>query len=186
MKYIAFTVLGLVLLAAICGVVLWTNMPTAKLTVQPVGPMGTNICLDGAPRRPCWPVWNFAVTNAGRSPAQWIAYFHFKSGTNEWADLSSWNFPRQTGTLAAGKSFSLQVGIPPDSGTNWALTIKYWPKTSSVENTLAGWFKPFPMLRNILPNSADHFAASAWHQGTNITTGERIAAPAFHRTANSF
>ena len=65
-------VLGLVLLAMICYVVLWANMPTAKLTVHAVRPMGTNV--SWAPSRGkelSWPVWEFAITNSGRGPADW-------------------------------------------------------------------------------------------------------------------
>src|SRR5436305_1395130 len=72
MKYIAFIVLGLVLLAAIAGIVLRANMPTAKLTVHAVRPMGTNVILFPSPDELLsWPVWEVAITNSGRAPADW-------------------------------------------------------------------------------------------------------------------
>src|SRR5437764_549065 len=70
MKYIAWTVLGLVLLTTIGYVVLRISMPTAKLTVHAVRPMGTNFTWDDSPgKEQSWPVWEVAITNKGRARA---------------------------------------------------------------------------------------------------------------------
>src|SRR5437764_1271210 len=82
-------------------------------------------------------------------------------------DLSDWDFDRHSGTLAAGKLAILRVGVPPDSLTTWALVVKCSPVMSPVER-LYRWIKPVPKLRSLLPNSGEHFAADAWHTGTNV------------------
>jgi len=79
MKYIAFIGFGVVLLLTICGVVLWANMPTARLTVKAVRPMGTNFIWARDTGRPdSCPVWEVAITNTGRAPARWSPAFRTK------------------------------------------------------------------------------------------------------------
>jgi hypothetical protein len=170
MKYIAFIGLGLVILATMLYAVLWANMPTGKLAVHPVMPMGANFTYPHAsmavePRR----AWQFAITNAGRAPATWFAYVHFKDGNHEWADPSAWNFDPKGGVLSNGQSATIKVGVPPCPGTNWAVTVKYWPVWTPLETKLNSWLKPVPQLRRLLPNDGEHFAASGWYSGTNIT-----------------
>jgi hypothetical protein len=170
MKYLAITVLGLVLLAAICGIVLRANMPTAKLTVHAVRPVGRNVNWVTSPESvEHWPVWDFAVTNTGQAPAEWIAYLHFKGGDKEWLDMSAWSFDPRGGVLSNGESTTIQIGVPADSRTPWAVTLKYRTFKSPIESKLYGWLKPVPKLRRLLPNDGDHFAADAWHVGTNVT-----------------
>ena len=169
MKYIAFIVLGLVLLAAIGGVVLWANMPTAKLTAKAVGPMGTTVTRYGwQEREQIWPVMQSAITNIGRTSVRWDAYLHLKDSEREYADDWTRNIARQFGSLSPGESAVFEIGVPPDS-TNWAVTIKYWPEKSSVEKRLDAWLTSVPKLRRLLPNDGDHFASDVWHTGTNVT-----------------
>jgi hypothetical protein len=83
MKYIAFILLGLVLLAAIGGIVLWANMPTAKLTVHAVKPMATNVAWTNSlgnqlSSRTC----EVAVTNSGSGNADWSATVVLKNGVH--------------------------------------------------------------------------------------------------------
>jgi hypothetical protein len=170
MKYIAFIGLGLVILATILYVVLWANMPTAKLAVYPVRPLGSNVTWldDFGPEEPS-PAWEFAITNAGRTPAHWVAYRHFKEGDNELAEVSPWHIDRPAGVLSPGESATIKVGEPLDPRSTWALTVKYWPDCSPLEMRLYSWFEPVPKLRRILPNDGDPFAVTEWYSGTNIT-----------------
>jgi hypothetical protein len=170
MKYIAFIGLGLVILATILYAALWANMPTAKLAVHPVRPLGSNVILSPYPgHEEVMSAWEFAITNAGRSPAHWIAYMHFKDGNHEWADTSAWQIDRPVGAVSPGKSATIKVGAPPDPRTNWAVTVKYYPDANPFEAKLYSWLTRVPKLSRLLPNDGDHFAASGWYSGTNIT-----------------
>jgi hypothetical protein len=178
MKYIAFIVLGLVLVAAIGGIVLWAIMPTTRLSVHAVRPMGTNFIyctrLGGKER---WPLWEFAITNAGRAPASWKAFIRFKDEDHEGAEFTAGNLGPVTsllfvtnGLLSAGQSETINVGVPPDSNTNWVIAVEYWAVKTAVEKTLDRGLRPVQTLRSLLPNANDHVAASGWYSGTNVTT----------------
>src|SRR6516165_8954963 len=81
MKKIPFIVLGLVLLAAIVGVVLWANMPTTKLVVHVVGPMGPKIIsTNSLGKRVTSQIWEVAITNRGRAPAAYFTTLLLKDG----------------------------------------------------------------------------------------------------------
>src|SRR3954462_15824739 len=171
MKYVAF-IAGPVLLAAVCAVVLWANMPAAKLTVRAVKPTGAMVTRYlWQERQQIWPVMECAITNTGRASARWDAYLHLKDGQREYADDWTFNIDRRFGSLSPGGAAVFEIGVPPDSRTNWAVTVKYWPVKSPVETTLDNWLKPIPKVRRLLPNSGDHFAADAWHRGTNGAAG---------------
>jgi hypothetical protein len=161
LKWVAFTVLGLVLLAAIGGIVLRANMPTAKLTVHMVRPINWPPSENEEPR---WPMWEVAITNTGRATADYSVYAHATDNGPLAFDL-----PR-FGALSNGESARIGVSVPPDVRTNWVVTVKYWARTSPVENRLNAWLKPLPMLRNLLPNSDAHYASDVWHTGTNVAT----------------
>src|SRR5436305_2967713 len=119
MKYIAFIVLGLVLLAAIGGVVLWDNMPTAKLTVHAVRPKGLSVSGLPAPgREQFWPIWEVAITNTGRARVHWIVHFNFKDGEHEWAEIAPGPLGTSSGALSAGQSAVFEACVPPYSRTN--------------------------------------------------------------------
>jgi hypothetical protein len=171
MKYIAFTVLVLALLAAICIAVLWTKMPTAKLTVYPVRLLGTNVSWPSLPGpQQQWLPWEFAIKNSGRAPAQWAAHVHFKDGEHEWAENAEWVFDPSHGFLQPGETATIKVGVLQDSRTIWSVTVGYHCVESDVERTLHGWFRPIPKLRRLLPNDDYHYAADVWHHGTNVVT----------------
>jgi hypothetical protein len=171
MKYIAFIVLGLVLLAAIGGIVLWANMPTAKLTVHAVRPTGTNVSwLSPEGQEQSSPIWQFAITNTGRTPVAWQAYIRFKGARREWTNSSPWYFRPLSGVLSNDTWAAIQVRVPPDPLANWAVAVKCRANQSPVEKMLHGWLAPFPKLQSLLPNSGDNFAASGWYAGTNVTT----------------
>jgi hypothetical protein len=164
MKYIAFTILGVVLLAAICTVVLWSCMPRAKVSIQSVTPLTTNV--SSGPDHPT-PIWEVAITNVGRVRASWTATLLFKNNNHEWTAPGPGAFGMPHGALAAGQSDVVHIGVP-DSRTNWAVTITYWPIKGPVEKTLDEWLKPVPMLRSMLPNSSEHYAAANLYPGTNV------------------
>src|SRR3989442_393228 len=104
MKYIACTVLGLVLLAAICWVVLRANMPTAKLTVHAVRPMRTfaSRTLSPDPLEPR-PVWDVAITNTGRAAARWFPAFRIKDYNGITYSAPGWACEPSTGVLSVGQ-----------------------------------------------------------------------------------
>jgi hypothetical protein len=191
MKYLAIIVLGLLLLAAIGGGVLWANMPTAKLTLSAVRRIGKNFPNPGEsmavgawpaweftitntsfdvpePQQP-WPDWEFAITNTGRASARWEAYLQFKDAGQGWIAPYALSVGSSVGDLPAGGSAVLQARVPPDPGTNWTISVRYWPAKTAVETRLDAWLKPVPKLRNLLPNSGDHWSACTWHTRTNVT-----------------
>jgi hypothetical protein len=153
-------------------------MPTAKLTVHAVRPVGTNFIWTNSLGTPAeLPIWECAITNTGRASAHWLAYLHFKDSEHEWANLPGWRsnpetarFSAAEGLIPAGQSAIFEVPVPPDPSTNWAVTVRYFTSKGQVEQRLQAWLAPIPKLRNLLPNSGDHFASDVWHTGTNVTT----------------
>jgi hypothetical protein len=178
MKYIAFIVLGLVLVVAIGGIVLWANMPTTKLSVKAVRPTGTNFIYCARPGgKERWPLWEFAITNAGGAPASWKAFIQFKDEDHERAEFTAESLGPVTslifvtnGVLSAGQSATFNVGVPPDSNTNWAVAVEYGAVKTPVEKILDKGLTSFPTLRSLLPNYNDHGATGGWYAGTNVTT----------------
>ena len=171
MKWVAFILLGFVLLAAICGVVLWANMPTAKLTVQAVRPMGTNAFWVPLPAEASqWPVWEVAITNNGRAPANWHISLLAKDSRSTTDVLVGPGRVRPRGTLSPGQWTNVYMPLPSDSAYAWHAGIRYETLTGPLEQKLSSWLKPIPMLHNLLPNHGARFAYDTWHVGTNVVT----------------
>jgi hypothetical protein len=171
MKCIAFIVLGLVLLAAIAGIVLWANMPTAKVTIRAVRPMETNVSwLDWEGKLVSSPVWEVAITNSGRAPAHWIMPLCIKDGeAMKQSYRSSYTQPTD-GVLFPKQHTNAYMQVPGDSATKWIAEVEYHTYPSPFERKLFLWSRSVPKLQKLFPNTRLHFAYDAWHVGTNVTT----------------
>jgi hypothetical protein len=168
MKYIAFIVLGLVLVAAIAGVVLWANMPTAKLTVHAVRPMGTNFTATNSVFNQLgWPVWEVEITNSGRATAIWHAMVPLKAGDGVVYREPPGASQAPMGTLNPGDHTNFFTQVPPDGYVVWAAGVTYDTQWSPLEKTLSSWLKPVPKLRGLLPNAGSRVARDVWHPLTN-------------------
>src|SRR6516162_8841331 len=132
MKYIAFIVLGLVLLLTIGGIVLWANMPTAKLTVHVVGPAGPNAFpLTPAPD---WTVWEFAITNGGTVPAIWTTELLLKDGSHVHIAESIAPFLPATGNLPPCQWTNALMPIQVEDSTNMrAALVRYVSPMNALE-----------------------------------------------------
>jgi len=169
MKYVAFIGLGLVLLLTICGVVLWANMPTARLTVHLVRPTGTNFAfatsIDGA-----MPVWECAITNCGRAPALWSTELVITNGFQ--VTHQRWHrgdFPMM-GTLVPGAWTNIGLPLPLGSNSGWNAVVTCSSSRGRVERKLFDLFKPVPTLRRLLPNYGPRVSYTAPHSTNNVTT----------------
>ena len=176
MKYIAIIVLGLVLLAAIAGVVLWANMPTAKLTVHAARQIRTFHSLGVSPdpleQRP---VWDVAITNTGRAAVRWFPAFRIKDYNGTTHSTPGWACDPATGVLSAGQYTNVDVCIirftdiaPSNPVVAWAAGVEYMTGRSSLESRLDRWLKPAPKLRRLLPSNGPRYAYDAWHPMTNV------------------
>ena len=170
MKYIAFTVLALVLLAAIGGIVLRANMPSARLTVHAVRPMGTNAYLSQDFETHPWPVWEVAITNSGRARATWRMSIMAKDTESGPAGSVNLGSMRPYGTLPSGQWTNVYAPMPSDSVTAWQPGVEYKTPMSPLERTLSSWLAPVPKLRVLLPNYGEHSVYGTWHSGTNLLT----------------
>src|SRR4051794_37198995 len=143
MKYIAFIVLGLVLLTAIAGIVLRANMPTARLTVHAVRPMGTNVTSQGGANEQSYPsYWEFAITNTGRVPAYWSPRFRYEViGGNIRRDVP-WPCDPSNGILPAGQHTLIYMSLPPDGPSLWRAEVEYRTPMNSLETKLSLWLEP--------------------------------------------
>jgi hypothetical protein len=178
MKYIAFIVLGLVLLAAIGGIVLWANMPTAKLTVHAVRPMGTNVLwTNSLGNQERSRVWDVTVANSAHAPARWSATVLIteNGGTthsyepwrqNERGKQDEYYYDR----ISPGEEKSIYMLMPSDPKAMWTVEVRYKTQMNTLEEKLSSWLKPVPMLRRAIPGDTLYKVRDAWHTGTNVTT----------------
>ena len=183
MKYIAFIVLGLVLLAAIAAIVLRANMPTAKLTVHAVRPMGTNASLQvGLSQEANCPIWEFAVTNQGgvsaicacsirtkdtRSGVISFPYFYTTDSGSDTTPAESVDYHPFL-KLPPGAGVTVYMPVSPDSNSLWAAGVNWTTTGSTLEEKLDSWLKPVPRMRRLLPNNGGGCAWDTWHTGTNV------------------
>jgi len=171
MRYFAFTVLGLVLLATIGYVVLRINMPTAKLSIHAVRPVGTNVALElSHGETVSWPVWEFAITNSGRAPA---AMYTMLLVSKDGKSIDIYRPPpaqlRVNSSLAPGQGTNACIPVPPDPAV-WSAEVIYETSANPLERKLSSWLKPVPKLRCFLPNNSPRFARNGWQSGTNVIT----------------
>jgi hypothetical protein len=165
MKYIAFIVLGLVLLAAIGGVVLWANMPAAKFSVHAVRPTGTNFVGDEWEQHEIWPwpVWEVAITNRGRGVGRCCLVVPIKRDKIvDYEGTPLGNFPSYA-FIYPGQYTNVFIPLPSDSPAPWTIKLRYITVKSSLESRLSSWLTPFPRLRGLLPNDGEHSASDTWH-----------------------
>jgi hypothetical protein len=171
MKYIAFTVLGLVLVAAIGLIVLRANMPTAKLTIHAVRPMGTNYIWETSlTGRKSWPVWEFVITNIGPAPAYWHPRLRYENAQGATFEESPWPSDPTWGDLGAGYGTPVYMPVPADPTTVWRAGVEYSTPINSLELKLSSWCRSVPKLQSLLPNYGKRYANDIWRSTTNITT----------------
>src|SRR5205823_2991291 len=106
------------LLVAIGCFVLRANMPTAKLTVHAVRPMGTTVTWEPFQGKVVsWPVWEFAITNSGRAPAGWDVTLIVQNSEGGPSDPSFLRYLLPHGILPPGQSTNLYVPLTLDSNS---------------------------------------------------------------------
>ena len=155
------------LLLTICYVVLWANMPTARLTIYAVRPTGTNVTSNGAPgEKVTWQVWEVAITNAGRAPADWYMGMMVKdsNGVEHSTGLGDW---RPRGVLSPGQKTNVYAPVPSDSAALWSAGVAYRTASGALERRLSSWCKLVPKLRGLLPNGGIGVHHAPWHSTTN-------------------
>src|SRR5215469_5398624 len=166
MKYVAFIGLGLVLLLTICGVVLWANMPTARLTIHAVRPMGTNwTWAPGLSEKGSWPVWEVAITNSGRAVGRFGEAVLTKDREIAESMGSPLGFFEPNARLGPGQHTNVFIPLPSQSPAPWTVEADYITVRSSLEETLSSWLASFPRLNGLLPNGREHVASDIWHVG---------------------
>jgi hypothetical protein len=171
MKYVGITALGLVLLAAIGGVALWANMPTAKLSVHAVRPMGTNFTwLDRSGNEQRWPVWVVTITNSGTATAAWATQLVLDDGHSMWVHEWREGGLPTTGHLLPGGWTTSELPMPSGSTSVCAAVVRYASPKGRVETNLFNLCKPVPKLRDLLPNRGSFLAYPIWGSTTNVTT----------------
>jgi hypothetical protein len=149
MKYIAFIVLGLVLLAAIGFVVFIVPAPRATMTVQAIGPVGATS------NQPAL-VWSFAITNLGPSSVQ----FRVHAGVA---------FQTPEGTLAPGQGIVTNMFVPPTPRTMWAADLLYTPSESGFRRKVREWCRGAPLLGRCLQASSLQRESDALHINADVT-----------------
>jgi hypothetical protein len=171
MKYIAIIGAGLVLLAAICVVVIWSTIPKAKLTVHAVSPTGTNFTWsDARGTQRSWPVWEVCVTNRGHAPAVWYMTSVLKDAgplTNDWRPMQ---YAQMHFVFQPGHVESIYTPMPSDSTNSWMVELHFKTQLNNLDQRLSSLLKPVPPLQRLLLNSGDHVACDVWHSGTNVTS----------------
>jgi hypothetical protein len=134
MKYIAFIVLGLVLLAAIGFAVFIVPAPRAKMTVQAIGPVGATS------NQPAL-VWSFAITNLGPCAVRYRAHAGVAFQTPE-------------GTLAPGQGVVTNTFVPSAPRAMWAANLLYTPTESGYRRKVREWCRGVPFLGRFLQASS--------------------------------
>jgi hypothetical protein len=171
MKKLPFIVLGLVLLAAIGLIVLRASMPTAKLTVHAVSPMGTNgTWTNSQGNQETWVLWEFAITNSGRAPADWYIIIVPKGEETNVAYYTVPPAQSEGVPLLPGQSTNVLASVPFITNTTWRATINYDPVPGPLETKLSAWLSPVPSLRKLLPSYGWHSFTGGWLTTTNVTT----------------
>jgi hypothetical protein len=171
MKWVAFILLALLLLATIGGIVLWAKMPTARFTVHAVRPMGTNLSfIDPMFESHTWPVWEIAVTNNGSAKAEWFTVAVTRNPEHKRVNLPTGTYLPVGGALNSGCSTNVYMALALPPNSVWAVAVRYISLPTPLERKLWSWSKPVPRLRRLLPNVAPRFAYDIWHSGTNVTT----------------
>ncbi len=164
MKYIAFIVLGLVLLATIGGIVLRANMPTARLTIHAVPTTETNF------NKQLGPIWDVAVTNTGSAAANWYTILAFKDAKGVISHGSRLVMDLQKCFLLPKQGVVTHREAPSDSNVVWAIEAQYTGQMGSLEKRLSSCCKPVPMLCHLFPNEGTRIARDVWRMGTNAAT----------------
>jgi len=171
MKYVAFIIVGLLLLATICYAVFWANTPRARLNVHVVRLTGTDLAWEPwGKQRVESPVWQVGITNTGPAPADWEPRVRYRNAHGEMLITKPWPFGRASGMLAPGDHTISYMTVPTNSVATWTVGIQYKTPFSPLEQKLFSWSKRVPKLRTLLPNNSDRFAYDTWHVGTNITS----------------
>jgi hypothetical protein len=171
MKKIPFIALGLVLLAAIVGIVLWANMPTTKLAVHVVRPMGPKIISTNSTGEVTrMQIWEVAITNRGRAPAGYFTTLLLKEGGRVTDPNASAKGRMLPFNVQPGKQNITYELTPADSTVTWTVEVRYKTRMNGLEQKLSSWLKPVPFLRRLLPNNGEHSARAAWYVGTNVAT----------------
>src|SRR5437868_15090006 len=132
MKYLGIIGAGLVLVVAIFGIVLWANMPTAKLTVHAVRPMGTNVTFRiSVGEEVSCPVWEFVVTKQGGVFANGACYMRFKDTHSGAISHPGWFDPYAARfKLGAATGTNVYMPVWPDSKRLW-LAVTDWRAAGS-------------------------------------------------------
>jgi hypothetical protein len=177
MKYIAFIVLGLVLLAAIAGVVLWANVPTPKVTIQairPTGQLATRTNLLGETFRGS--VWVFAITNVGQANAYWRAGVPGRTLDCHVDFFSITVGDMKVGVLAPGQGIITNMIVPIDGYTAWCGYVDSFTVATGLQTHLEKLARKVPSLgRSYATRSSCVYYEPTWRTVTNVEVQETSA-----------
>jgi hypothetical protein len=169
MKYVAYVLLALALLATIGSGLLIATMPTARMTVRPIVPTGQIWTwkgqLGGEER---WPIWQFGITNNGRAMGTWEAKVLYRGPHGFVLDFIPMQQWITGGRLRPGEGLVTNMPVPGETDFVWASYISYASTPGQVETALSPYRNRFPRLLSSLPNSGPNEHYDYWRNTTNF------------------